>query len=99
MSTVRYPHIKIGSDGVATISGTTTNVVEIVQDGMTRILYDHQLHPPAEVIRHACRKDAMHRNLTPERLIHSLVDDATCLSDWWQGAISASSRLSHEVLA
>ncbi len=32
MSTVTYPHIEITSDGIAIISGTTTKVVEIVQD-------------------------------------------------------------------
>ena len=32
MSTVTYPHIEIASDCVASISGTTTKVVEIVQD-------------------------------------------------------------------
>lgn len=32
MSTVSYPHIEINPDGVAMISGTTTKVVEIVQD-------------------------------------------------------------------
>src|SRR5256885_4649276 len=32
MSTVTYPHIEINSDGVAIISGTTTKVIEIVQD-------------------------------------------------------------------
>src|SRR5437762_6806022 len=32
MSTIAYPHIEINSDGVAIISGTTTKVIEIVQD-------------------------------------------------------------------
>jgi uncharacterized protein (DUF433 family) len=32
MSTTTYPHIEINSDGVAIISGTTTKVIEIVQD-------------------------------------------------------------------
>ena len=32
MSTVSYPHIEINSNGVAIVSGTTTKVVEIVQD-------------------------------------------------------------------
>jgi uncharacterized protein (DUF433 family) len=32
MSTVAYPHIEINSEGAAIISGTTTKVVEIVQD-------------------------------------------------------------------
>lgn len=32
MSTITYPHIEISADGVARISGTTTKVVEIVQD-------------------------------------------------------------------
>src|SRR5882672_1971586 len=32
MSTVTYPHIEINADGVALISGTTTKVIEIVQD-------------------------------------------------------------------
>jgi uncharacterized protein (DUF433 family) len=36
MSTVTYPHIEINSDGVPIISGTTTKVIEIVQD--------HQAH-------------------------------------------------------
>lgn len=37
MSTITYPHIEIGADGVPRISGTTTKVVEIVQD--------HLAHP------------------------------------------------------
>jgi uncharacterized protein (DUF433 family) len=32
MSRVSYPHIEIDADGVAIVSGTTTKVVEIVQD-------------------------------------------------------------------
>lgn len=32
MSTATYPHIEINSDGVPIVSGTTTKVVEIVQD-------------------------------------------------------------------
>ena len=32
MSTVTYPHIEINSDGVALVAGTTTKVIEIVQD-------------------------------------------------------------------
>jgi len=32
MSTISYPHIEIDADGVAIISGTTTKVIEIVQD-------------------------------------------------------------------
>ena len=32
MSTVSYPHIVTNPDGVAIISGTTTKVIEIVQD-------------------------------------------------------------------
>ena len=32
MSTVSYPHIEINANGIAMISGTTTKVVEIVQD-------------------------------------------------------------------
>jgi uncharacterized protein (DUF433 family) len=36
MSTVTSPHIEINSDGVPIISGTTTKVIEIVQD--------HQAH-------------------------------------------------------
>ena len=32
MSAVAYPHIEINPDGVAIVSGTTTKVVEIVQD-------------------------------------------------------------------
>ena len=32
MNAITYPHIEINSDGVAIISGTTTKVVEIVQD-------------------------------------------------------------------
>jgi uncharacterized protein (DUF433 family) len=32
MSTITYPHIEINADGVAINSGTTTKVVEIVQD-------------------------------------------------------------------
>ena len=34
MSAITYPHIKINADGVAIISGTTTKVIEIVQDHM-----------------------------------------------------------------
>lgn len=32
VSTVNYPHVEIGPDGVAMVSGTTTKVVEIVLD-------------------------------------------------------------------
>src|ERR1051325_1802438 len=32
MSTITYPHIELNADGVAIISGTTTKVIEIVQD-------------------------------------------------------------------
>lgn len=32
MSMVTYPHIEINSEGVAILSGTTTKVIEIVQD-------------------------------------------------------------------
>lgn len=32
VSTVSYPHIETSSDGVAIVAGTTTKVVEIVQD-------------------------------------------------------------------
>lgn len=32
MNTITYPHIEINSDGVPIISGTTTKVIEIVQD-------------------------------------------------------------------
>ncbi len=32
MSTMSYPHLESDSDGTAIISGTTTKVVEIVQD-------------------------------------------------------------------
>ncbi|HMF19942.1 MAG TPA: DUF433 domain-containing protein [Gemmataceae bacterium] len=32
MSMITYPHIEINSDGVAIIAGTTTKVIEIVQD-------------------------------------------------------------------
>ena len=32
MSTVSYPHIQTSDDGVATIAGTTTKVVEVVLD-------------------------------------------------------------------
>ena len=32
MSTLSYPHIEFGTDGAAMVSGTTTKVVEIVQD-------------------------------------------------------------------
>lgn len=32
MSTAVYPHIEIGSDGVAAIKGTTTKVLEVVLD-------------------------------------------------------------------
>ena len=32
MSTVRYPHIEVDPDGVATVSGTMIKVVELVQD-------------------------------------------------------------------
>src|SRR5277367_5134631 len=32
MSTIIYPHIEINSDGVPIITGTTTKVIEIVQD-------------------------------------------------------------------
>lgn len=39
MSTVSYPHILIGDDGVATIAGTKTKVVEVVLDHLA-----HQWH-------------------------------------------------------
>jgi uncharacterized protein (DUF433 family) len=32
MSTVSYPHIRITADGVPIIAGTTTKVIEVVQD-------------------------------------------------------------------
>ena len=32
MSTITYPHVEINSDGVAIIAGTTTKVIEVVQD-------------------------------------------------------------------
>jgi uncharacterized protein (DUF433 family) len=32
MGIITYPHIEFNSDGVAIISGTTTKVIEIVQD-------------------------------------------------------------------
>lgn len=32
MSAVTYPHIDIDADGVPVISGTTTKVIEIIQD-------------------------------------------------------------------
>lgn len=39
MNTVSYPHIELNSDQVAIISGTTTKVLEIVQDHL-----GHHLH-------------------------------------------------------
>src|SRR2546423_8606493 len=32
MSTITYPHVEINSEGVAIIAGTTTKVIEVVQD-------------------------------------------------------------------
>src|SRR5438094_10330819 len=46
MSTTTYPHIEIKADGVALIAGTTTKVIEIVQDHLAH-------HWDAEVI---CRQ-------------------------------------------
>jgi uncharacterized protein (DUF433 family) len=36
MSTITYPHIEIDLNGAAIISGTTTKVIEIVQDQLAR---------------------------------------------------------------
>ena len=44
MSTVSYAHIEIGPDGVATISGTTTKVVEIVQDHLAYHWHAEEIH-------------------------------------------------------
>jgi len=43
MSTVDYPHIELNSESVPIISGTTTKVIEIVQDHLAH-------HWDAEVI-------------------------------------------------
>ena len=44
MSTVSYPHIEISPEGVATISGTTTKVVEIVQDHLAYHWHAEDIH-------------------------------------------------------
>ena len=44
MSTVSYPHIEIGRDGVAMVSGTTTKVVEIVQDHLAHHWHAEDIH-------------------------------------------------------
>lgn len=44
MSTVSYPHIEISPDGVAMLSGTTTKVVEIVQDHLAHHWHAEDIH-------------------------------------------------------
>src|SRR2546422_1036001 len=44
MSVITYPHIEINSDGVAIISGTTTKVVEIVQDHLAHHWHAEDIH-------------------------------------------------------
>ena len=44
MSTVSYPHLEINADGVAIIAGTTTKVVEIVQDYLAHHWHAEDIH-------------------------------------------------------
>lgn len=44
MSTVSYPHIEASPDGVAIVSGTTTKVVEIVQDHLAHHWHAEDIH-------------------------------------------------------
>jgi uncharacterized protein (DUF433 family) len=44
MSTVTYPHIELTSDGVPIISGTTTKVVQIVQDHLAHHWHAEDIH-------------------------------------------------------
>jgi uncharacterized protein (DUF433 family) len=44
MSTVSYPHIEFSPDGVAMVSGTTTKVIEIVQDHLAHHWHAEDIH-------------------------------------------------------
>lgn len=44
MSTVAYPHVEVNSAGVAIISGTTTKVVEIVEDHLAHHWDAQEIH-------------------------------------------------------
>lgn len=44
MSTISYPHLEIDRNGVAMISGTTTKVVEIVQDHIAHRWDAEEIH-------------------------------------------------------
>ena len=44
MSMVSYPHIEASSEGVAIVSGTTTKVVEIVQDHLAHHWHAEDIH-------------------------------------------------------
>lgn len=44
MSTITYPHIEMNRDGVAIVSGTTTKVVEIVQDHLAHHWHAEDIH-------------------------------------------------------
>jgi uncharacterized protein (DUF433 family) len=44
MSTVSYPHIEVSPEGVAIVSGTTTKVVEIVQDHLAHHWHAEDIH-------------------------------------------------------
>jgi uncharacterized protein (DUF433 family) len=44
MSTVIYPHIIINPDGVPVITGTTTKVIEIVQDHLAHHWHAEDIH-------------------------------------------------------
>ena len=44
MSTVSYPHVEVNADGVAMVSGTTTKIVEIVQDHLAHHWLAEDIH-------------------------------------------------------
>ena len=44
MSIVSYPHIEMTPDGVPMVSGTTTKVVEIVQDHLAHHWHAEDIH-------------------------------------------------------
>jgi uncharacterized protein (DUF433 family) len=44
MSSVTYPHIEINSNGVAILTGTTTKVIEIVQDHLAHHWHAEDIH-------------------------------------------------------
>ena len=44
MSTVSYPHVEVNADGVAMVSGTTTKILEIVQDHLAHHWHAEDIH-------------------------------------------------------